>query len=394
MRVGAIIIVAIMLTAPASAIISTRPAHNIILDTFVPEPADVPAEFNEDTCVNLAGDECGNDGPDQRSNGEGANGQPDQLARDDDGNIQAGIPPFYECGDEDLELRIGNPFALHVPDGADKETQSILRADGGLYVIPRVLEKATGEPDESIEAVWFGFLHTTLTVNDLSGQAVLGPDQVCDMTGNDAGIGVSGAYYEFYRGDTTPQDGWLIPINTHLVPDNIYGAVLRAFGPPDVPSDTPPGGLAPVKTGFIYAIVDNTYEDEPKTAATPDGYASCQPPDCENRDLLPPWPAIVPGDVSISQAENGADELIVEFGEAIVPDSFSVTINGVTPSTSFEDSTPRDVDSFPLFTFQTTSYGKMVKIDRTSDPLEPGDVVIVSAVDEAGNQATKTVTIS
>ncbi len=386
MRTGGAILVAIMLVVPTAAAISTRTVHDTVWDTFVPPQADLPAEVR-DTTVNC--DHPQNNGADFCGN----------LWEDEDGDVVAASPPGYVCVAEglDLDLSLQNAFPIQKPAGVVDDHEAgpddmkasehgVVLSTGSFFVVPEI----KGPDADQISSVWFGFAET---IPHAPGTGVSGAsDELClDDTLPGFAPGVHGGYYEFYRGDTNPDDGWLIPVNTLLVPDNPYGAHLRIFGTLDetggADGDLPTGGAQLLGTAFVYATVDNIVDDENWRPCTP------TTADCDFQDTQPPWPSVTPGDVPLSNVED-KDTVIVEFGEHLNIQETEVRVNDQTfGAAAVEDGTvSADVDSFPLVTVLEDEWGPRLEINLGED-LQPGDVIEVHAVDEHGNTADKTVTL-
>lgn len=426
----AIIAIALVLT-PIAASVSTRPVHNTVYDTFVPGDPDETAE-KRDATINC-GDPAipgqsddsnvasGHAAPDidQSESTFDASGENDALAcwesadhdlwTESNGKVVGAAAPFYTCKAEkidgsqfDIDVGLQNPFPLQETAGEPSE-KGVLVATGSFYVIPEI----TGVDADAVEAVWFGFLETAPTVpgtagtvndEDIGG----GNDALCAELTRQAHP-ASGAYYEFYRGDTDKSDGWTIPVNTLLVPDNVYGAYLKLLGDVDELNDQAsvgsqeieddklpqpsPGGLEVLGAGYVYATVDNDDADEQ--------YTSCEPTrlSCDYQDITPPWPQIVPGDVPLDQVEDKST-LRITFGEHVQVDSLTpaITVNGVTQNVGPTNHDSSDVDSAPLFTATEDKWGEEWEINVPGG-LQAGDEISVSAMDLHGNQATKTVTL-
>lgn len=417
-RLGVALVAIFMLTGPIAYAVDTRPVHEAYYDAFVPEAADEPADI-KDAFVNC-GEHTDNDAWTQAhtENPDLAGGDSDgswnaelncwdsdehDLWTDDDGYINAASAPFYECTADDVNIDVSlqNPFPMYVPDPIAEDAPApeddgydewvadhgVLVSSGSFYVIPEI----TGEHADQVEAVWFSFLETTPTLPGagLGG----GSDAMCEDT--DAGaVAAGGAYYEFYRGDKDPEDGWTIPVNTLLVPDNVYGAKLTFLGHgidgvDENALDEPyPGGLDVLGMGYVYAIVDNRADE---TAWSP-----CTPTEdpCENQDTTPPWPQVVPGDVPLTGDNKGTIE--VTFGEAIQTGDIEVRVNDGPSVIAEDDRTGFDeavTDPFPLMAVDDQDWGDQFVIDLDDDLLV-NDEITVTATDLHGNNATKTVTLS
>ncbi len=418
-RLGIALIALAMLTAPVAYSVSTRPVHETIYDAFVPEETDEPAQPHEaivncgDPSVegqSAATHATSHDGTSELRGGDGPNAEDNfnsalpcwgtdehSLWADDEGKVHAASPPFYTCTADgvDLEMSLQNPFPVHVPTplvgdaGEDEDAfaqhHGVIKASGSFYVVPEL----GGADADQVEAVWFSFAETTPTAPEASLGG--GSDELCAQT-PEGGVAASGAYYEFYRGDTDKSDGWTIPVNTLLVPDNAYGAKLTFLGHSDELEQAGvdendlnqpyPGGLDVLGMGYVYALVDNDADDTTWEPCEPTRMA------CDNHDTTPPWPQIVPGDVPLSAIED-QDTLTVTFGEHVIRDSVDILVNGLDQGHGDVSHDASDVDAAPLFTATTDDWGERFEISLDND-LDACDELTVTARDLHGNKATKT----
>jgi hypothetical protein len=416
-----------MIAAPAAYSQSTRGVHDTYYDTFTPETADVNATEREAT-VN-----CGDPGVPGQSTNDNAvsshDGQNELSGADKNTElpcwsttdhklwtestpqgeeVRAASPPFYQCTAEgvDLDVSLQNPFPVQVPDpalgdrpaegedGYDDWTRDhgVIVTSGSFYVIPEI----AGDDASEVDAVWFSFLETAPTLPGVAGG---GSDETCLDASDRAAVSAGGAYYEFYRGDIDKSDGWTIPVNTLLVPDNVYGAKLTFLSHPDeapVEQDTfgqpYPGGAEVLAQSYVYAIVDNDADDT--------GFSPCEPTReaCNNQDTTPPWPQVTPGDVPVSEVpEDSENELTVTFGEHVQVERTTVNVTRPgedSPALNNPGSPPHDesdVDSYPLVTLDTDKWGEKLEY-KLEDPLTPCTEISVNTFDLHGNEATKTTT--
>ena len=305
-------------------------------------------------------------------------------------------PAFSDCGVSDAELtvRIQNPFPSYVPTGATSaDNRAVLEASGSFFVVPEM----TGSLAGSVKGIWFAFLQSipTRLGTDLCG--------IGNTVGGAAGadLAMTGAYLEFYRGDNDGSNGWEIPVNTLLVPDGLYGAILRVFVDTGTAADAAanvggsgPGGLKPIKTAFVYALVSNDGSDEAyRLGRTPESCRATGNP-CPNlQDTTPPWAFANPGDIKLTTQ----NKWVLEFGEAVKTASIQVTINGNIIAGSANDGacgasnegTCADVDPVLLLTTSKAVYGTRVIVNQAP---ACGQQLRVSAEDLFGNVAAKTVT--
>lgn len=432
LRIGIALIALTMLSAPIAYSVSTRPAHEAYFDGFVPMDSDENADLNPDIIVNCGdpdvpgqskashakehdGDDVLRGGTNERNFNDGMAcwGQAENAfwtqSVSEGEKIVAGTPPFYTCMADgvELDLSIQNPFPMYVPEplvedddrfgeygGEDEfaKNHSVLIASGSFYVIPEI----SGPDADQVEAVWFSYLETTPTL-PLAGEGG-GSDETCVEEDRQAAT-ASGAYYEFFRGDIDKSDGWIIPINTLLVPDNVYGAKLTFLGHSDDLGgavdegalDKPyPGGLEVLAMGYAYAITDNDEDDT--------GWQPCTPTEeaCANQDTTPPWAHVVPGDIPLADVDDDA-RLEVIFGEHVQADDTEIQVDRhdkpsegpVSVITDDPDHHESGVDAVALMDANTDDWGEHWDIDLET-ALAPCDKIIVSAMDLHGNQASKT----
>lgn len=455
MRVTILLVAAALLLSPAAmGAFSTRGVHDDVWNTFTPAPADKEAEQRlvDINCGDGASTARMGDSrpdfdptdplvqnhlpcwPDSTGNhihpADGEETSGNDLWTTSDGQIVGASPPFYQCkateltdedGDGtpepnpvDLEVSFQNPFPIQKTGANAGESstegpasQGVLVSSGSFYAIPEL----SGSDADQVEAIWFGFLETTPTApgTNVGG----GSDELCTELLRE-GQAASGAYYEYYRGDIDKSDGWTIPVNTLLVPDNTYGAYLKFYGDLDEADEAlgdednsdgigldeqgqpSPGGLELLGMGFVYATTDNFHND---AGFTDDRGLGCTPQrlPCTYQDTTPPWPQITPGDTDFPAAWEGGkasdEELHVIFGEHVqFPNpatSFSLNGEPIEPVSSDPDIS--DVDSVPLFTVPETgtdAWGQNFVFDVD---IEPCDDLTVDAIDTHGNKARKTV---
>lgn len=460
MRVTILLVAAALLLSPAAmGAFSTRGVHDDVWNTFTPEPADIPAQkkdvninCGEGATTSIMGGEnflpgskgaqkhlpCWDGGnhlhsADGEEDGSGQNVH--DLWTDADGIVGA-TPPAYTCtatkdvtadGEPvpyDLDVKIQNPFAIqHTGPEAGQSSdggpasQGVILATGSFYVVPEL----SGADASEVDAIWFGFLETTPTVPEAGIGG--GSDELCPELLHE-GQAAAGAYYEYYRGDIDKSDGWTIPINSLLVPDNTYGAYLKFYADVDevdealddgdnndgvgldefghaqpVTDGQPsPGGLKLIGMGFNYATTDNFHDD---SSIGGDRGVGCTPQRlaCVYQDTTPPWPQVTPGDTDLPLSwigDKASDEkLQVTFGEEVqfpnTATSFFLNGNPISPVSAKDDVS--DVDSVPLFTLPETGtdeWGPNFVFDVN---LEPCDNLEINAIDTHGNTAKKTLTI-
>lgn len=430
MRLVTITVALLMLLAPVAMSDAVREdVYEPVLDEFTPAETD-KAAVEKQALINCGASSDTGDTPhpndqmecwDDDGNAQyWSDAPPSHYADDTDASetMVAASPPFYECTTEGVSIGIQNPFPIHRPDGVvndheadpgDKKAsqQGVLTATSSFFVVPEF----NGPRADEIDGVWFGFFQTSPSAD--AGVAEIGPSEVCASDGERvAKAAPEGAYYEFYRGDDDPEDGWSIPVNTLLVPDGLYGAHLRAVSEVDESpvgvSDVtgPPGGAEVIASGFVYALVDNHDNWF-------DSLESCTPTvvDCDNQDITPPWAMVVPGDSSFDafKEANGIPESqdfvtgwTIEFGSPVVTGLSSFWIirgdNAPDPGEKeqlFADeqgNSAADVDPIPLYNVaEDPEWGPKLYFNDTK--LYEGDTVHLDMTDEHGNQAYKTVTI-
>lgn len=451
MRVTILLVAAALLLSPAAmGAFSTRGVHDDVWNTFTPEPADLAAEKK------IVDINCGEGATDTIMGGENfdpasksaqkhlpcwnggnhiypADGEQDSQGQSvhdlwtDSNGIVGATPPAYTCtatkdvtadGEPvpyDLDVKIQNPFAIqHTGPEAGQESpegpasQGVIIATGSFYVVPEL----SGADADEVDAIWFGFLETTPTVPEAGIGG--GSDELCPELPHQ-GQAAAGAYYEYYRGDIDKSDGWTIPVNSLLVPDNTYGAYLKFYADVDEVDSAlgdddngdgigldeqgqpSPGGLKLIGMGFNYATTDNFQDDSSLGGERGVGCTPQRLP-CVYQDTTPPWPQVTPGDTDIPSdwvnQDAGNEQLEVIFGEEIQISGTSVSHEGDTldPNTPIEDDVS-DVDSVPLFTVPgagTDAWGQRLVFDVD---LEPCDKVTVKATDTHGNFAQKDTTI-
>lgn len=229
--------------------------------------------------------------------------------------------------DADINMTIDMPF-FH----SDLEN-GIFEATGSFFTDVSF----EGEDADEVSQVWFGFAHTFAWPLSSS---------LCEPP-----FPMPGAYYEFYRGDTDGSDGWEIPVNTLLVPDAPYGAILRAM---DSSGNT-------LVAGFVYSNVNNYNNDlewQPgtPTACDQEGETAVL---CPYHDVTPPNGITYAvstteerGEALSGDGPGCTDGFAVEYGEPLA--HFEV-LDGKT-ETEY-DARDRDVDSVPLTTTARDDWG-------------------------------------
>lgn len=401
MRVHVILVAVAMVLAPTVAAISTRETvHEPLVGELTPAPADEEAQ-PQDVTIN-----CGNN-TDLFAMSENDRGQNDPLPcwndgeyaddnywTDGSGDMVGASPPFYKCVAEgvDLDISLQNPFPVFRPDGVSQDaasSQGVIVSTGAFFAVPQI----SGDDAAQVTSVWFGFAETAPSVAETAG-----PSTACA----DGKPAPGGAYYELYRGDTDASDGWRIPINTLLVPDNLYGAHLRVFGTlsEDAPT-TPTGGERLLATASVYAMVDNEAQDETQNSCTPSAV------ECAYQDLQPPWALVTPGDSpfdNFDQSELDSNDQqgvvegwTVEFGSPVQTGQTTIEIDrhdgeGFQPVTTEPTESSADVDPLPVVTvLEDPNWGPKYVFDNTE--LHKGDTVKVSMTGSHGHLSTKTVTV-
>jgi hypothetical protein len=327
------------------------------------------------------GGNAGDDAPDARDScTHHDDGQPDQEpALDnecDDGDVQS--MKFYQCKgsselgsmeEADIEVETPMPF-FH----SDLEN-GVFEATGSFFVPIEPSGDLAGEVDQ----VWFGFAHTFAW--PLSSALCQEP------------FPAPGAYYEFYRGDTDGEP-WEIPVNTLLVPDAPYGAILRLM-------DSSGNTLA---AAFVYSNVNNYLNDanfQPGTPTTCDQEGDTGGTLCPYHDVTPPratvfdetqhddkFPRFDDNDNADGTSDTGcARGIALEYGEPLAEDG-----NGKpaieTSENWYEYNPPdRDVDSVPVETTARDNWGPGICI-----PF-PSESFTVKAWDQTGNVGTQHITV-
>lgn len=346
---------------------------------------------------------------------------------DDDGTpdrckIVGASPPGYTCTaqkiedgtvkDVELDINIQNPFPIQKTGAGNPAETGVLVSTGTMFVVPEI----SGADASEITSIWFGFLETIPTEPNTG----VGGGDLCEGAPKTT-VNANGAYYEFYRGDIDGSDGWTIPINTLLVPDGTYGAYLKVFGDLDTPvtdesqepqlladrGEPSPGGSELLATGYVYATVDNSVDDEPGA------WRSCTPTraSCTYQDIQPPWAQVRPGDTPLVTDPNSdqfnADELTISFGEHVNLNNLEIYI--VPPGETLDKSKHQqstlgtvthataDVDSVPLAQVLDDFWGEEIVLgddEALVNPLQDGTTVVITATDLHGNTATKEITLS
>lgn len=447
MRVTILLVAAALLLSPAAlGAFSTRGIHDDVWNTAVPEPADIEGEpklvdinCGSNAAVHRMGDDREGfpDPPPPHAQKhlpcwEGGNhlypadGEQDNQGKEvhdlwtnSNDQIVGATPPAYTCtatkevtesGEAvpyDLDVRIQNPFPVQKTGTGNPASQGVIIATGSFYVVPEL----SGADASEVDAIWFGFLETAPTVPEAGIGG--GSDELCTELPHQ-GQAAAGAYYEYYRGDIDKSDGWTIPINSLLVPDNTYGAYLKFYSDVDEVDQAlgdddnsdgigldeqgqpSPGGLKLIGMGFNYATTDNFHDD---SSLSGDRGLGCTPQraPCTYQDITPPWPQVTPGDTDIPSdwvgGDAGDEQLQVIFGEHVQPEATTIFVNDQKQDPTSSDPDVSDVDSVPLFTVPgagTDAWGQRFVFDVD---LEPCDTVTVKATDTHGNFAQKDTTI-
>ncbi len=254
----------------------------------------------------------------------------------------------------DVSMSSPNPF-FH-----SSLENGIFEATGSFFVDVDF----TGNDADKVEEVHFGFAHTF-------------PWPASSVLCNGA-FPLPGAYYEFYRGDTTGTDGWEIPVNTLLVPDFAYGAILRAM-------DSQGNILA---SAFVYANVNNYANDEnwqPGTPTSCDQDGDTGPLLCPYQDVTPPFPT-VKGAEGHNAADTCPNGVLVSYGEPLDNPTTTDTPAFDTVTSHTFSETPdgqvqeRDVDSVLLVQVDSEPWGPEYCVSKTA-----GSPIVVQAEDQLGN---------
>lgn len=267
-----------------------------------------------------------------------------------------------EAGDD--TGRCGVTLVLRNPD-LQEDSNGVIHAAGWFFI----QFQAVGEGAENVEYFTFSF-----------GKPAPGDYSNCDTP-----EWLTGAYLKNYRGDYDPSDGFFVPINTTLVPDDTYGAAVHAYDSSD----------REIGRFWVTAEVDNC-EGGQGTRCGDD------PAQVVDHDAVIPWPIILPGD---GVQTNDVQGVTIEFAEGLT--SLEAWISGEAieldpwEGRQFDDDVvpgndgnggPTDAtctgpgDGTPFCTKR--SWGPAFKWEG---PIDENDVIKVRAVDEAGNVAEKIV---
>jgi hypothetical protein len=257
------------------------------------------------------------------------------------------------------EGRCGVTLVLRNPD-LQADSSGIIRASGWFFI----QFQASGAGAQNVKT--FSFSFGKPAPNDYSNCTT--PEWI------------TGAYIKNYRGDYDPEDGFFVPINTTLVPDDIYGAAVHAYD----------SAGKEVGRYWVTAIVDNCDGGQGSRCGD-------KPAEVRKHDKVAPWPIVLPGDGKQTNSVNG---LTIEFAEAL--SSIEAWINGVPVNlTSFpgrlwdDDVTPgNDGAQGPTAASCTVSTPLCVKRSwgpayKYETPIQQNDILKVRAVDLAGNVAVK-----
>lgn len=278
---------------------------------------------------------------------------------------------------EEADIVVDTPFPYKHSD----LDNGIFEATGSFFVPLEI----TGDDADRVSQVWFGFMHTFAWPMSSA---------LCQ----DA-FPLPGAYYEFYRGDTDGSDGWEIPVNTLLVPDAPYGAVLRFL-------DSSGNTLAAT---FVFSNVNNYLNDaewQPGTPTSCDQEGDTGGTLCPYHDTTPPRATVFidhehssafPRNDDIDNADGTTDTpckegVALEYGEPLADDgtgepAVELTSGSGDPvDTDFEYNPPdRDVDSVPIETTARDNWGPGICVE------EPPGTLHVKAWDQSGNIGSQTI---
>lgn len=294
--------------------------------------------------------------------------------------IPATAQAFTTCGQDryGVQLRFHNPdlnaWNDPVPEGYPVDNDpDIVESSWHAFIQfqavvneSRQVAQDMGLLDE-IETFWFGF-------GPIKEAAVAGPLDNCEKPWA-PGIQIYSSF-----SDTDPGDGFHIGLNTTLVPDGSYGAIVYACTESTEDRCKPDGDDDLVAATWSRVLVYN-------------GQDQCGPDDREcmrQVDFVKPWPKVLPGDGGQTEEaiceEIGADLarcLTIEFSEDIQDLRF--TFNGVDRSD--EVTLQRRTDgSDPSELGYSETYAW-----EAPRAFERNDELRVRATDRAGNVANKTI---
>lgn len=266
-------------------------------------------------------------------------------------------PTFFQCdaAEQGIDLQV----VPQMPFFHSDLENAIFEATGTFFVDLEF----TGSAASRVDSIWFFYLSTFPW--PISSTLCSGP------------FPLPGAYVEFVTGDLEGRDGWEIPVNSLTVPDMAYGAGIRAF---DADGNV-------LKTGFVYANVNNYLNDLEWTPGTPSLCA--KDPDnptaflCPYHDVTPPFPSVKGAQGHLrsgNAATHCGNGVAFEYGEPLK--SFTAGAGTVTEFPS----TPRDSETVPLLTTATDTYGPSYCVTGATFPLT------VTAVDQSDNIGLRTVT--
>ncbi|MBW3584215.1 MAG: hypothetical protein KY455_14085, partial [Euryarchaeota archaeon] len=256
--------------------------------------------------------------------------------------------------------------------------QGFVEAQGSFFI----QFQAIGEGADEVDRFAFSFGATHDAIND-------NPSLNCNgaIPEGQLGQGTGGAYLLYYRSDYDKRDGFFVPILTTNVPDSTYGAAVHAY-------DKAGNEIA---RAWAKAIVSNCPDEQVQYCA------GASAGELVKNDFVQPWPMVLPGD---GEQTNDVDGLTIEFGEFVIIDSVSASINGVPLELETWENPWRDSDlqptndpdnpDHPMSECVQTARNVCDRADygdgfKWLGDVEMGDVVRVSAQDRNGNLVVKTI---
>lgn len=182
---------------------------------------------------------------------------------------------------------------------------------------------------------------------------------------------ITGAYFRDYRVDDDPSDGFFIPINTTNVPDGDYAAAIHVYS-----------GGTEIGRGFSTAKVENGCQLW--------GCADQERAAIHGRDIVQPWPVVLPGD---GVRPDGGQGLSIEFAEPV--HDVRATVNGLEVALGSKQPRLWDDDAFPARLDEDAPANPLL-VERVWGPAFewPGEVpenavVQVFATDRNNNTVSK-----